>query len=144
MTPEEKRLRINVSKFAQAKGAEKQAKATRIVAENAIAAAVEGPERGQVTRSLPDGTKIVVKRSIIYHCNAAAIQKECEDFCHFNNAKVHVPLKYSTKVDLDVTAYEFYRRNYPDFFLLLAKHVEIKPAKTSVQVPNYGSGENAK
>ncbi len=140
MNPEEKRLRVHASKLIQAKAAEAQAKATRIVAENALAAVITGPEKGQVTRDLPDGTKIVVKRSIIYHCDPAGIKQTCDDFCRIYKAKVHIPLKHSTKVELDVTAYEFYKRNYPDFFLLLAKHVEVRPAKTSVTVPHCGSG----
>ncbi len=140
MNPEEKRLRVHASNLIQAKAAESQAKATRIVAENALAAVIEGPEKGQVTRDLPDGTKIVVKRSLIHHCDPAGIKQTCDDFCKINNAKVHIPLKHSTKVELDVTAYEFYKRNYPDFFLLLAKHVEVKPAKTNVTVPHCGSG----
>ena len=142
MTPEERRLRVHVSKFVQARGAEKQAKMTRIVAENAIAAVVEGPEKGQITRNLPDGTKIVVKRSVIYHCDASAIKQTCEDFGKTNNAEVYVPLKSSTKIELDVKVYEHYRKNYPDFFLLLAKHVQVKPAKTSVTVPHCGSESN--
>ncbi len=140
MNPEERALRVNVSKFVLAKAAEEQAKATRIAAEGAIAAVVEGPEKGQATRNLSDGTKIVVKRSIIYHCNVAAISKTCKDFCEANNAKVHVPLKSSTKTVLDTEAYEYYRKNYPEFFSLLAKHVQVKPAKTSVTVPVCRSG----
>ncbi len=139
MNPEEKRLRSHASKLVLAKSAEAQAKATRIVAENALSAAIVGPEKGQVTRELSDGTKIVVKRSIIYHCDAAAIKQTCDDFCNENNAKVHVPLKMSTKTVLDIEAYEFYRTQYPDFYSLLAKHVQVKPAKTSVTIPHFGS-----
>lgn len=142
MTPEEKAIRANASKLVCAKAAEGQAKATRIVAEKALAAAIEGPEKGQVTRKLSDGTKIVVKRSIIYHCDVGAIKKVCENFCKLHNAKVHVPLKSSTKTVLDAEAYEFYRKNYPGFFSLLAVCVQVKPAKTSVAVPHCGSGKD--
>ena len=144
MTPEEKMIRVNASKLVQAKAAEGQAKATRISAENALAAAIVGPEKGQVTRELSDGTKILVKRSIIYRCDVAAIKKTCEDFCEANDAKVRVPLKSSTKTELDIEVYEFYRKNYPDFFSILAVHVEAKPAKTSVQVTRCGSEDHNK
>ncbi len=142
MNPEERRLRENVSKLVIAKAAETQAKATRIAAENAIAAAIIGPEKGQVTRKLSDGTRIVVKRSIIFHCDVAAIQETCEVFCRENDAKVHVPLKTSTKTTLDESAYEYYRKNHPEFWSLLARHVEVKPAKTSVIIPCLGSGSD--
>lgn len=142
MIPEERAIRVDASKLVVAKAAEQQAKATRVSAELALTAAIEGPEKGQTTRKLSDGTKILVKRSIIFHCDVAAIKKTCEDFCNTNNANVYIPLKSSTKTVLDEEAYEYYRKNYPDFFSLLAKHVEMKPAKTSVQVPCLGSGEN--
>lgn len=140
MNPEERKLRAHASKLVAAKAAEQQAKATRIVAENALIAAIKGPEKGQVSRNLSDGTKIVVKRCIIYHCDVAAIKQTCVDFEDKHKAKVHVPLKSSTKTELDVEAYEFYRKNYPDFFSILAAHVQVKPAKTSVTIPHCGSG----
>ena len=142
MTPEERMIRSNASRFVAAKAAEQQAKVTRITLENSLAAAIEGPEKGQVTRELPDGTKIVVKRSTIYHCDVAAIKQTCDDVRKQYDIQVHAPLKTSTKTELDIKAYEFYRTNHPEFFSLLAKHVEVKPAKTSVSVPHCGSGEN--
>ena len=84
----------------------------------------------------------MVKRSIIYNCDVAGIKRTCKDFCEANDASVYVPLKSSTKIVLDTEAYEYYRKNYPDFFSLLAKHVQVKPAKTSVTVPCCGSGKD--
>ena len=112
MNLEEKRLRVHASKLVVAKAAEAQAKATRIVAENALAAAIVGPEKGQVTRDLWDGTKIVVKRSLIYHCDFAAIRQTCEDYCKTYGGKAYAPIKHSTKVELDIEAYEYYRKNH--------------------------------
>ena len=140
MNLEEKRLRAHASKLVVAKAAEAQAKATRIVAENALSAAIVGPEKGQVTRDLSDGTKIVVKRSIIFHCDVAAIKQTCEDYCKTYGGKVYVPLKSSTKTVLDIEAYEYYRKNHIEFWSLLARHVQVKPAKTSVNISSLGSG----
>ena len=110
-----------------AKATEEKMKAARISVEEKIAALIPGPDMGQKTVTLEDGTKITVERGYSYKADFAAIDKLQE-----NGTLDFAPVKTKTTRELDVTGYEWYRTNEPDTFPLLAQHVVATPKKTSV------------
>lgn len=108
------------------RAAEENQKAKRIVIEEKIAARIPGPDRGQKTVALPDGKKITVERGFNYKVDATGIRDSFKE--EFQ------PLKVKTTYELDVTAYEKYREDEPQFFDALSKFVTVTPKKISVQV----------
>lgn len=134
-------LRILCRKFMCAKGAESQAKATRIAAESAIAILVPGRKDGQKTKTLQDGTKIIVKRRLIYEADLPAIDMVIASVSKRIGQQVPVPIKSKTTRALDVKGYEWFRENASDMFDLLAKHVTVKPSKDAVTIKIPKAGE---
>ena len=115
-----------------ARGTESDARTARIKLECQISDAIVCPEEGQVTIKLPNGSSVCVKRSLIYKADTNAIN---EIFVELNEDKgkvLHVPLKQSTKIELDRDGYAWYKKNHPDLHKIIAEHVTVRPAKTSI------------
>ena len=121
-------LAILAAELWEAKKREGAATKLRIAIENEIAALAPGPEKGQVTVTLKDGAKVVVKRALNYKADLAAIEEVFLEVLE----PLLPPLKMSTTTDLDVAGYEWYRKNHPEVFELFKAHVVVTPKKTSV------------
>lgn len=115
-----------------AKDEEAQARKKRIEIEERIAALIPGPDKGQKTVTLPDGTKVTVDRGFNYKADTGAIKDEFEH----NPAMYGMipPLKPKSSVELDEVGYEWYREHHPNIFSIISQNVEVKPKKTSVTV----------
>jgi len=100
----------------------------RIASEESIAAQIPGPEKGQKTVTLEDGTKVIVERGLIYRADLDAISKLLAD------SECPPPIKTKTACELDIAGYEWYRDNMPDSFDRITQHVTVKPKKVSVKV----------
>ncbi len=120
-------------KLDLAKQLELATKVARVKLECRIESMVSCPEEGQVTIKLPNGSSVCVKRSLIYKADTEKIQGV---FTMYNSAcvpeQLPCPLKSSTKVELDKDGYAWYRKNHPDLHKIIAEHVTVKPAKTSI------------
>ncbi len=117
-----------------AKGAEEQARATRFVAEKAIARLIEGPEVGQKTETLEDGTKIIVKRGLKYTADLPEIKTVMFSLNEQIGKPVEVPIAVKTTQTLDLKLYEWYRKNTPAVFELISKYVSVAPVKDAITV----------
>ena len=103
-------------------------KKKRIEAEESIAALLPGPEKGQKTVTLDDGTKITVERGLSFKSDIGAIENAwCDD-------QIPPPIKTRTTKLLDEAGYEWLRVNNKGLFDLIAPHVTVKPKKVSVSV----------
>lgn len=120
----EARLYVLAVNFRHAKEAEETAKANRIAIEEMIAALIPGPETGQKTVTVKDGSKLVVTRGFNYKADIEAIK-------HYQLA-FGAPITSKTTHALDVKGYEWYRENHPDVFAQIAQHVSVTPKKVSV------------
>jgi len=109
-----------------AKAREESAKANRIAIEDQIASLVPGPEVGQKTVAIKDGSKLVVTRGLNYKADLEVIRKT------LTNPDFPPPIKSKTTYQLDVDGYEWYKANHPDVFSLLVGHVSVTPKKVSV------------
>lgn len=118
------------AQLSTAKLREETTKQQRISVEEQIAALVPGPEKGQKTVKLPDGTKIVVERGLNYKADCQAIEKI---FASEGETRF-VPVKTKTTRELDEKGYEWYFSNDPDGFALLSKYVTVTPKKVAVSL----------
>jgi methionine aminopeptidase len=118
--------------LASAKEDEEIAKATRISIEEEIAKLVPSPESGQKTVKLKDGSKLTVKRGLIYKADVEDIRNVFSD--EAISEKMYPPIKTTTKEELDEKGYEWYRLNYPQIFLELSEFVTVTPKKISVTI----------
>lgn len=116
------------ARLAEAKAAEDLAKSNRIAVEEQIAALVPGPDKGQKTVTLADGTKITVERGLNYRADLQGIETL---FSQEGESK-HAPVKTKSTRELDVAGYEWYRENDPDSFALISRLVSVTPKKVSV------------
>jgi len=117
-----------VSSLATAKAAEELAKQQRIKFEELVAAKVGGPEEGQKTFDLEDGTKITVTRGF----NFAA---DCEAICAlFRREQLDTapPVATKTTMKLDEPAYKAFASRFPSVYEQIAKHVTVTLKKISV------------
>lgn len=121
-------LRGLVGQLLQAKQAEAEAKAERIELEEAIAAIVDGPEKGQRTVTLPGAGKVTVERGFNYKADCGAIQES------WSRDDLPPPIKTKTTRVLDVAGYEWYMANHSTLHRLIAEHVTVTPKKVSVTV----------
>jgi len=121
-------LRGLVARLLEDKREEDFWKIRRIRSEEAIAAQIPGPEKGQKTVTLEDGTKITVGRGLNYKADFDAIDKLLE------GSNYPAPAKVKTTRELDVVGYGWYEANHPDLFSRIAQHVTVKPKKVSVSV----------
>ena len=118
-------LEYLVRRLRATKKTEEDVKALRILCEEKIAKLIPGPERGQKTVTLSNGSKVTVERGFNYHADCPAILDCVKDF---------PPVKSKTSIELDVTGYEWYLKNDPEKFALLAQHVVATPKKVSVTI----------
>jgi len=115
-----------------AKDAENAAKANRIAIEEMIAALVPGPDVGQVTAKVKDGSKLVVTRGFNYKADLDGIRQAMA------GNTLPCPIKSKTTHQLDVAGYEWYKKNHPDVFSLLTQHVTVTPKKVSIALKSAG------
>ena len=81
-----KRLLMLSHQLDGAKNTELIARTTRVKLECQIEAAIKGPEEGQVTIRLPNGSSVCVKRSLIYKADIEAIQGAFAEINNNNDA----------------------------------------------------------
>jgi predicted NUDIX family NTP pyrophosphohydrolase len=119
-----------VAELVYAKHEEEEAKATRIFAEEQVAACIDGPESGSKTVTLDDGTKVTVRRGYNYKADLDSVEKTC------NGLPVPLvpPVKTKTTKELDVAGYEWYQANHPEIFQKLCNFVTVTPKKVAVEV----------
>ena len=123
-------LECLVRHWTTAKKQEEAVRFGRIVLEEKIAALVPGPDKGQKTVTLADGTKVTVERGFNY-------KADCKEISGiFNNRfpNEHLPIKQKTTYELDVPGYEWYRDNNSEIAALLSECVTVTPKKTAVSV----------
>jgi len=131
----EKELHDLALKLLKAKHLESEAKCDRIKLEDLIAALVTTPEQGQKTVKLEDGSKLTVKRGLIYKANVRDIRDVFRGpSCNDSYKDMYVPIKKTVKEELDVKGYEWYRKNFPQIFQELSEFVTVTPKKTSVAI----------
>ena len=121
-------LESRVCLLATAKAAEERAKAHRIEAEEEVAAMIEGPEVGQKTVALADGTKVTVTRGYNY-------KADCEEIATFfkrEQLDTPAPIKHKATITLDPAGYEWYRAHNPAVFDAISRNVVVTPKKVSV------------
>ena len=115
-----------VANLRRAKVTEEQAKKNRINLEELISKLVPTDEVGQKTVVASDGTKVTVKRGLSYKADFEKIDAVCIQ------AGEHPPVKSKTTRELDIQGYEWYRKEKPEVFQLIAGHVSVTPRKVSV------------
>ena len=129
LTPAEEeaaRLYVLSVNLRTAKDRENGMKARRIAIEEQIAALIPGPETGQKTVVVKDGSKLVVTRGLNYKADLDGIMNSLAD------TEWQSPIKSKSTCQLDVEGYEWYRKNHPDVFNHIAQHVSVTPKKVSV------------
>jgi len=118
-----------VDKFTEYKDEENATRQKRVAIEEQIAALVPGPESGQTTVTLEDGTKITVKRGLNYKADLDEIRRVCDEL-HLE----HIPIQSKTTHTLDERGYEYYLQDDPVIAQALSRHVTATPKKTSVTI----------
>lgn len=118
-----------VAALAEAKVTEHFAETERIRLEERIAEKITGPDRGQVTETLENGTKVVVKRGYNYKADIADIL----DYFARKQLDTAAPIKV-TAPKLDEIAYEWYRNHNPSVFSDIAKFITLTPKKIAVEI----------
>lgn len=134
LTPAEertKKLHILAMNLRYMKEREEGAKVNRIAVEDMIVELIPGKGIGQVTETLPDGSKIVVKRGLNYKADLSAIGavlvQNADD-------ELPVPIESKTTHKLDVRGYEWYRENHPEIFQRMTEYVTVTPKKVAVEL----------
>lgn len=102
----------------------------RIECEERVAALIPGPDSGQKTVTLADGTKVTVKRGWNYKADLDNIRNVITS----NYPNDFVPIKSVTTHKLDEKGYEYYRDRCSAIFSLISPFVEAKPKKVAVEV----------
>lgn len=120
-------------RLMQEKDDENKARDRRVAIEEQIAVLIPGPDKGQKTVTLEDGTKITVERGFNYKADVAEIEKLFQGEWK-EGSLGDAPIKVKTTRELDVKGYEWYRENDPEAFGLLARHVSVTPKKVSVSL----------
>tara|TARA_R110000822_G_scaffold23669_2_gene72882 strand:+ start:132 stop:491 length:360 start_codon:yes stop_codon:yes gene_type:complete len=109
------------SNLVHARTAEAAAKEARIAAEEAILAQYDLSDAGSQTVKTDNGLKLTLKTSLGYKVDKGAELPESV-------------IKTTTKVELDVKAYEALRVSDPMEFSRIAKWVTTTPMKPSVTI----------
>lgn len=122
-------LSVLARDLANAKAAEDATKAARIAVEEKIAALVPGPEKGQKTITLDDGSKITVERGLNYKADCQKIEEALSVA-----GWTHVPVKTKTTRELDEKGYEWFRANDAEAFTAISQFVTVTPKKVSIQI----------
>jgi hypothetical protein len=117
------------TKLYDAKKAEEAAKKSRIEAEDAIAAIVEGPENGSKTVKAGDSLKVTVKRGKSYKADLDAIRNlDIPDILMPVDLTDPVPAGFA----FNEKKYELLAEQHPETFAAIAQFVTVTPKKTSV------------
>lgn len=118
-----------VVNLISAKASEDEARKQRIRCEERVALHVPGPESGSKTITLKDGTKITVKRGWNY-------KADCQGLIDLARKleMEYVPVKQTTRYELDEKGYEWYRQNDRELFDKLSELVTVTPQKVAVEV----------
>jgi len=119
-----------VRAYIEAKQAETKATAARVAAEERILALRPAKEEGSETFEAA-GVKVTVTGKLTYSCDdVRALAKACVASSMPAN---WIPVK--AKTELDATGAKWLRTTAPDVWArVVAPHVTIKPAKTSITV----------
>ena len=113
-----------------AKSAEERSKNERIAIEEKMATYIPGPERGQKSVRLPNGTTVTVERGFNYKADLSGIAAIFAE--KYPNQPQ--PTKCKTTNELDVSGYEWYRVNHPEIFNDMNGLVTATPKKIAVSV----------
>ena len=129
LTPAEEeaaRLYVLSVNLRTAKDRENGMKARRIAIEEQIAALIPGPETGQKTVVVKDGSKLVITRGLSYKADLEKIESDLKD------SDWPAPIATKTTRSLDVKGYEWYKKECQPVFQQIAQHVSVTPKKVSV------------
>ena len=126
--PDTSTLESLVRHLVAKKRLEETTKVIRISLEEKVAALIPGPERGQKTVTLTDGTKVTVERGFNYKADCSIIEAE------FSEAMKPAPVKVKTTMELDVVGYEWTLANDPEGAAMLSGKVVATPKKVSVSI----------
>lgn len=118
-------------KLRVAKLNEESAREKRIAIEEQIAALIPTKEIGSKTVTLLDGSKIIIKRDLIYKAELEGVRDVIAK-CNNRGMGLSVPIKSKTTYQLDEKGYEWYKKTYPQIFSQLTKYVSTIPRKVSV------------
>jgi hypothetical protein len=113
-----------------AKTDENNARNRRIAIEESIASRIPGPERGQKSVKLPNGTTVTVERGFNYKADLPGIATVFSE----KYPDQPQPTKCKTTHELDVIGYEWYRENNKEIFDSISGLVTATPKKISVTV----------
>jgi len=111
---------------------EREARQRRIEIEEKIAAIVPTDEEAQRTIAIKGGMRLTVKRSLLYKADTEEIAQTLCRLSLMDGCRYHPPIKTTTKVELDVVGYKWYRENSPKAWKAISEYVTVKPAKTAV------------
>ncbi|KKL13043.1 hypothetical protein LCGC14_2529710 [marine sediment metagenome] len=124
--------------FLGAKEKEENAKLVRIHLENEIATLIETPEQGQKTVKLANGTKITVKRGLIFKADIERIWKIISEVNTRDKSRrdeiLPAPITVKVEKKLDEKGYKWYEEKHPEIFRELSEVVIVTPKKTAVTV----------
>ncbi len=127
-----KTIRTLAGKLRDAKDAEALAREVRIGIETQIAELVPTDEEGQKTIPVGDGVKLTVKRSLAYRADMEEIARTLNRLGLRDGNKYHPPIKTTTRQELDVAGYKWYRKESPEVWKAIAEHVVVTPRKVAV------------
>lgn len=134
----EKKLAILANQFLIAKEEEEKAKTHRIYCEEQIATLIETPEQGQKTVKLANGTKITVKRGLIFKADIERIWKIISEVNTRDKSRrdeiLPAPITVKVEKKLDEKGYKWYEEKHPEIFRELSEVVIVTPKKTAVTV----------
>lgn len=92
---------------------------------------------GQTTLSLNDGSEVVTEAGFTVKADIEGIRELFDDFGNpslLGVDKLYPPIAQETTHTLDLDGYEWYRKNHPDIYNLIAEHVTITPKKIEVEL----------
>ena len=125
---DKKKLHLLAWALNEAKHAEQAAKRVRVSLEEDIASHVQTDDSGQKTITLEDGSKITVKRGLIYK---ADVQDVREVFSS-KTGEFLAPITVKVEEKLDIKGYEWYRENHPEIFNEFTEFVTVTQKKVAV------------
>ncbi len=116
--------------LAIAKATEEVARTHRIKWEERITEKLGGPEDGQETTTLEDGTKVTISRGYLFAADCEGIQTMYlrEGF------DSRPPIRLKRELKLDAPAYKALAKTHPNTYRKVAKFVTVKPKKTSIAI----------
>jgi hypothetical protein len=119
-----------VEGLRKAKEAEEVVKVSRIMWEEKVAAKLAGPEDGQKTHKMEDGTKVTVSRGYIFKADCDEIEK----MYRVKQLDSSPPIITKTTRKLHEAEYKELAKRLPAIYREIAKHVTVKPKKTAVTI----------